>query len=182
MSRLLRISGIPGAYVREFWPAHRDLHRRSYDEIKQALTADHASSSGAYSAALARYGYECSEIFHNVAPLQRRWAREHGINNADLRAIVVRQASGFRPDVLWFDSPDGELIRAIRAALPKLRFVIGWEGSALSSGAAWPHVDIVLSCAPESVLRLTALGIRSKHLHHGFDPRSPPNSVVLPKN
>jgi spore maturation protein CgeB len=49
--------------------------------------------------------------------------------------------------------------------------VIGWSGSAVLDLTTWGQMDLILSCAPESVEHFRRLGLRSRQLHHGFDPR-----------
>src|ERR1043166_7611066 len=125
MPRLLRIAAISEAYSRQFFLARPELLDATYSGMKAALDADGASSAPAYSAAFSRLGYDCDDIFPNVIPLQRRWASERGIPIADIAEVAVRQAIEFRPEILWFDSPDGELMRRLRAALPTLRLAVG---------------------------------------------------------
>jgi hypothetical protein len=168
--RLLRITSVSRSYTRQFFERHPELLHSSYAEIKRALAADKSVAGTAYAAALSGLGYLVLDVLHNVEPLQLAWARERGLATRDLRTITLEQARQFRPDILWFDSADRELMDGLRAVLPKLRLAVGWEGSALSSGGVWPLLDLVLSCAPESVDRLRSLGLRSEHLHHGFDP------------
>ena len=64
---------------------------------------------------------------------------------------------------------DLELLRAIRQ-LPATSLVIGWEGGGLSRQACWPHLDLLLSCAPESVITIRAAGMPAEQMHHAFNP------------
>lgn len=93
------------------------------------------------------------------------------ITQTTLQEIALAQTKYFKPDILWYDHHDSELLSRIRAEVSSLSLVIGWTGSAIPVTDVWRHMDIVLSCAPESVLRLKNIGIRSEQLHHGFDAR-----------
>lgn len=170
MARFLKVGAVYRGYVCDFFRKHPDVATAPYADQKQALIDDCTTPLSAYSQALSRLGYETSDVVHNAAPLQLQWAREHGWTRTDLREITVQQAKEFRPEILWFDSPDGDLIQQIRAEVPSIRLAIGWEGSALSVGTTWRHLDLVLSCAPESVDRLRSLGLSCEHLNHGFNP------------
>ena len=85
--------------------------------------------------------------------------------------IAVEQLQRFRPDVLWYNDSDEELLLQILDAVPSIRLVFGWVGSAIPRTDIWNHMDLILSCAPESVAAMEQAGHAAAHLHHGFDPR-----------
>lgn len=119
-------------------------------------------------------GLMFSTVIINAEPLQKKWAREHGIGDSEeykAQEIVLAQTIAFKPDVLWYDHHDIELLKALREKVSSIRLVLGWIGSAISSYSRFEGVDLVLSCAPESVIKLRDKGIESQHFNHIFDPR-----------
>lgn len=170
--KILRLTSIYPVYVRQFYANRPGLEHASYAEQKAAFAADAFSSTGAWVSALNGQGSEAEEIIASVEPLQRAWARENGLKlDVDLRGVAVEQVKRYCPDVLWADSDDAELVKSLRDEGPRLKLILGWVGSALPPGPIWKHVDLTLSCAPEAVARLRALGMSAEHLDHAFDSR-----------
>jgi hypothetical protein len=84
---------------------------------------------------------------------------------------VVAQAQQFRPDIIWFNDYDDELLEMLRSGLQSLRLVLGWVGSAIPPTEVWRRMDLVLSCAPEAVTAMGNAGFAAEHFPHSFDPR-----------
>ncbi len=172
--KLLKISKLPTEYVAAFYAAQPGLANKSYAEQKAALDFDACGWADNWSHALTHIGYEVTEIAVNVEPMQRAWAKEHSIPQWQSQypaQIALIQARSFQPDVLWFNDTDEILLAEIKAAIPGLRLVLGWVGSALSAAFHNSRIDLMLSCAQESVDYLRQQGGRAEQLHHAFDPR-----------
>ncbi len=113
----------------------------------------------------------------NAEPMQRAWAREHGIRNLGLDwmlQVLYRQVRQARPEVLFIQSFRGltrDFVRALRASCASIKLVVGWCGSSTDQPPAFEVLDAVLSCVPELVKALNADGHRCIHMHHAFDPR-----------
>jgi hypothetical protein len=160
------------AYLQEFYRRKPALAGAGYDEQLRALYLDAYGWSDAYDVALRAVGYEVFQIVSNAEPLQMAWAREHNLPpETSLPTIALKQLAAFQPDILWFDSQDDEMLRAIKTEVASIRLALGWIGSALPEGNPWKSFDLVLSCAPEAVERLRGLGVKAKHLNHAFDER-----------
>lgn len=172
--RLLHVGAFYGAYLQEFYSRDPALALRSYAEQLAALQRDAYGWTGAWGPALARLGYEVLEIYPYTIPLERAWLRENRSRSNEVVSSVdlaIEQARSFRPEIVLFDHVDRELLVALKARVPTLRHVIGWEGSTLAKRDSWGECSIVLSCAPESVERLRAAGVRTEHLDHAFPAR-----------
>jgi hypothetical protein len=163
------------SYLSHLYAAHPELSGRSYAEQKAVLDNDFFAWSDSWSVALAPLGYSTSEITPNALCVQRAWCRENGVTFdptlPGLRKIVVAQAKKFRPDILWFNDYDDELLEMLRSELQSLRFVLGWVGSAIPPTEVWRRMDLILSCAPEAVATLSNAGFPAVHFPHSFDPR-----------
>ncbi len=158
------------SYLQRFYADRPHLEGCSYVENKEALDYDAFGWADFWSQAVAPYGCEVMETTVNAGPMQRAWAAENGIRYTDrLSEIAMAQVKFFRPDVIWYNHHDSFLLDEIKQSLPSLRLILGWVGSAFTSIPR--GVDLVLSCAPESVDRLRKEGFRACHMNHGFDQR-----------
>jgi len=172
--KLLKITTAYPKYLKRFYDRRPLLASRPFAEQKTALDHDAFGWGDFWSHAMGPLGYEVLELTINAEPQQRAWAEENGLSGgvvADLKQIAVEQVRQFRPEILWYDDTDVELLRRIRSSVPSIRLVLGWVGSAIPSTDVWGHMDLVLSCAPESVTAMEEAGYPAAHLHHGFDPR-----------
>lgn len=181
----MRIAYVTRAYrgvAAGFYSARPGLESESSAAQWAAFEAWAYGWCGAWGPALAPFGHELREYWLDLEPLQRAWAGEHGVAGTPAPAtVLVEQLRAFRPEVIWLDPPDAPLIARVRAVCPDLRAVLGWAGSALGEDPVWRSFDFVLSCAPESVERLRARGMRADLLEHAFqervlealDPRAP---------
>lgn len=179
--KLLKITTLYPDYLRDFYASRSGLAEKPFAEQKAALDHDASGWADYWSQAMTPLGYEMAEATWNAELLQRAWAWEHGVAGAGLQEIALAQAKAFRPDVLWFDDPNEELLRQIRAVVPSIRLVLGWTGSAVPKTEVWRQMDLVLSCAPEAVAKLRQDGFRVEQLHHGFEPRINSRLQVRPK-
>ena len=176
--KLLRIIAVYSRYAEQFYAARPGLAEQSYAAQKRSLDQDHFGVGNSLSNALEHLGYEVTEVYPTIEPLQGAWRREHGLKDGTPEDCVVTQAKQFQPEVIYFEFYDAALLQRIRSEVPSVRLVLGWEGSALSTGRAWRKMDCILSCAPESVERLRALGFTSELIGHAFDPQI--NSLLAP--
>lgn len=172
--KLLKITTSYHSYLKDFYGKHPGLAEKSYSEQKAALDYDAFGWADYWSHALAPLSYDVMEVAWNVEPMQRAWARENSLRDPakiDLEKIVVEQVRRFKPDILWFDDPNEALLKRIKSEVPSIRLVLGWAGSAIPKTNTWHQMDLILSCAQESVDYLRGKGFRAEQLHHGFDSR-----------
>lgn len=172
--KLLKITTFYPSYLNDFYRTHPGLAQKSYSEQKAALDYDAFGWADFWSNALTPLDYEVMEITFNAEAMQRAWAKENSLSNPDsinLEEIVLAQTNKFKPDVLWFDDHNVDILKAIRSEVSSIHLVLGWAGSAIPRSNVWRHVDIILSCAPETVEYFNKAGLPAAQLHHGFDPR-----------
>lgn len=172
--RFVRITTVYPTYAKAFYARQPALAQASYEEQAAALAHDASGWADFWSNALRPLGYQATELTLNVEPLQRAWCREHlptAQQDMALVDIALAQVRAYKPDVLWYDHADETLLAQIRALPEPPRLVLGWVGSAIPRQRTWRHIDLMLSCAPESVTYFQRLGLPAQHLNHGFDPR-----------
>lgn len=166
--RLLILSSSYPAYLEKFYATRPWLGKKSHAEQKKELDYDYNSWATCWAETLAPLGYEVMEVPVNNRHLQKAWAIENGLNFSNQNEIAIEQIRQFQPEILWFNHLDENLLGHIRSTVGSIKFVLGWVGSAITKTDVWRHMDLVLTCAPESVNRLQEQGLRSKHLDHGF--------------
>jgi len=59
----------------------------------------------------------------------------------------------------------------ISQTIPSIKLILGWCGSAIPHTKVWQYMNLILSCAPESVEKFRGLDLKSQHFNHAFDPR-----------
>jgi len=171
----VRIAYVARAYpgvVEAFYAAHPGLERESASAQGAAFAHDAFGWAGAWGPPLAALGCELREFWLDLEPAHRAWGRERGrAAEASAEDLLVEQLHEFRPDVLWLDHADDDLLGRIRESCPSLRATLGWVGSALPDRAIWREFDCVLSCDAASVAALERGGAHATLLHHAFQER-----------
>ncbi len=186
--RFQRIYNNFGRYSAEFFAARPELTGQPYAEQQAALLHDSAERADFYERVLRQqYGYETDTLIADAEPLQKQWAREHGVhyNDATWTAeIALAQVRAFQPEVLWssswMEAFGPAFVRRCREVCPSLRLVLGWVGESHPPAAFFREHDVVLSCAPDTVAFLASEGVAARHLNHGFDPLVLDRLRVLP--
>lgn len=171
--KLLIVTSSYTKYLQAFYGSRTDLCASSYREQKEAYEIDAFGWSCCWRDALRSYGWEVLDIVWNVEPMQRAWARERGIKawgECDLKQIALLQSREFQPDLVWFDDHDPFFLKALRQEIPAIRGALGWVGSAIPKTQVWRDLDLILSCAPESVQTLKGDGYPAFSFPHSFDP------------
>ncbi|HEY0077436.1 MAG TPA: glycosyltransferase [Pyrinomonadaceae bacterium] len=175
--RLQRITNSYPGYLRRFYAQRPGLETEPFAAQHDALMRDGVGWADFWSTALARLGYEASETVSNVEPMQKAWAREHGLEYDEdewLFEITTAQVRAFRPDVLFvndYATYDAAYLRQLKSACPSIRLVLGWCGAPYSDASVFHEYDLVLSSAPELVADFLSKGHSAHHVNHAFEPR-----------
>jgi spore maturation protein CgeB len=172
--KIAHISAPYPDYVSSFYHKQPELITQSYAQQKSQLDHDGFSWSDCWSNALTPLGYEVLEIYLNVEPLQRQWAKENNLSDAlsiSLEEILIKQLKLFKPDIVWFVNHNENLLKEISQTIPSIKLILGWCGSAIPRTKVWQYMNLILSCAPESVEKFRGLGLKSQHFNHAFDLR-----------
>ncbi len=172
--RLLRLTGVYPSYAKLFYGRRPDLATASYATQQAALAHDASGGADFWSNALRSFGYTTAELLTNIKPLQQAWVQEEmpaAVDQLTEHEVALAQVEAFQPDILWYVHSDDALLAKIRALPHPPRLVLGWVGSAIPRQRSWQQIDLMLSCAPESVAYFRKVGLPALHLNHGFDPR-----------
>jgi spore maturation protein CgeB len=175
--RVLVVDTCYPAFLHTHYADRPELAEASYDVQWRALMDRFFGTSDAYSHFLRELGHEAHELVVNCEPLQRAWAREHGIRMKRAKrplagsSLVLQQADAFEPDVVYVQDLHAFGPRLVRALRERSRLLVGQIASAAPSQRKLAAYDIVLTSFPHFVPMFRARGIASEYFRIGFDPR-----------
>jgi hypothetical protein len=119
--------------------------------------------------------YSVEEVVVNCAPLQKAWAREHGVDwSPDQWGLDILRAQllHFHPDVFFahdFNTITSAFRVAVRRQAPSIRLVVGWDGIAVNDPGRFSGCDLMLSCNPSTTEVYRGGGFRSETMKLGFN-------------
>lgn len=183
-------------FLRDLYARTPGLAERSYSEQLQARYDSLFSLADFYSRNLRLLGHDAWDVYLNNEPMQRAWARDHGLRlrrRTGLRFVLRRgvipwvrldrdsrwysdvfwaQVEHYRPDVLinhnLFTVGD-DLIAAVRHKVPVI--VAQHAATKPPNGRDWGLYDLFLSSFPPTVEYFSRQGRKSAFLALGFEPR-----------
>jgi spore maturation protein CgeB len=169
--RILIIDTMYGGFLADHYGSRPGLADEPYETQWRALMDRCFGTADSYSHYLGALGHEAHEVVVNCQPLQRSWAKEHGIPFWRRRDLVLAQAVEFQPDVVYIQDlsalPDGVLVQLGRG-----RLLVGQIASEAPPAERLARFDLLVTSFPHFVERFRALGLQSEYLKIGFDPRS----------
>lgn len=155
----------------------------AYDEMKHCFDYGfYLYFDSGFCDELIRRGHEAVYYVYNSESLQRQWALENmkdGLQRS-LLEIICEQIKRFSPDLLFFNAVDEKLLLFLKEKFSKIKFWVGWVGSAITKNHQWENLDLIFSCAPETVDFFRNEGLHAIHLNHGFNKKIL-NSIETPK-
>jgi len=190
--RVLVLDSYYSAFLDSFYTRHRDLSKSPYGEQWRALMDQCFGTADFYSTNLIALGHEATEIVANCEPLQRQWAREHGVKLTEwvserrarlipwprrapaaqwFYTVLSAQVRHYRPDVLHVQDMNGTSTQFLREVRPYVKLITGQIACPMASGADFREYDLVLSSFPHFVARFRRDGLRSEYFNLGFEAR-----------
>lgn len=143
----------------------------SYEKLKTIMDDTFFSyfCSG-YVLALKKMNIEAEYIVYNSKTLQNTWKRENVRSSCTLstKDILLSQIKQYGETIIFWDIVDADLLHYIKSECNNVRLFVGWTGSAVARSKQWRDLDLVLSCAQESVDYLIQEGSKAEQIHHAF--------------
>ncbi|MCL5959986.1 MAG: glycosyltransferase [Chloroflexi bacterium] len=162
-------------FAHQFLAANPGCWELSYQELYDRFINTRYGLSDYYARHLQSLGHEAQDLFASFEPLQKAWAREHGVKYGErnwLRDIVLAQVKSFQPDVLYlqdlylFDAP---FRRQLRDACDKPVLVVGWRSAPTRSFAELQDLDLVLTSVPNLLRAFRQAGVRTECIPFAFE-------------
>lgn len=147
-----------------------------------------------YSSNLIRLGHEATEIVANCEPIQRQWAREHGLKVDESKwilakrgglipwakrirssdwgnTILMAQVEQYRPHVLYIQDMHAISNAFLREVSPYVKLIAGQIAYPITRGMEFSEYDLILSSFPHFVEQFRRNGLKSEYFKLGFEPR-----------
>lgn len=180
------------------WLYHNNpgLERRGFDEQYDVRMSSLFSVADFYSSNLRKIGHEAWDIHANNEPMQKAWARAHGVNGAPsskwqfrLRRgivpwlsqvrnqawfyeILAAQIKHYQPDVLLNQAMEGISPEFLRTIKSSVKLLIGQHAATqLSEVEDLGVYDLVISSFTPTVEWFRSRGIPARLHRLGFEPR-----------
>ncbi|WP_254563462.1 glycosyltransferase [Oscillatoria sp. HE19RPO] len=175
--KIFKITTAYPLYLNKFYAKHPELTIKSYAEQKASLDYDAFSWPDFWSNALTPLGYEMMEVTANIQSMQTAWAKENGVKFKKhnwIQNIAFEQVKKFQPTVLFvqdYVTFSSQWLRELKQSCSSIKLILCWVGSAIPKTDLFKNVDLLLSCAPESIEYFRRVGFRAEHLNHAFDFR-----------
>ncbi len=181
-------------FTRDWYRAHPGLERASYDAQWRSRVESLFGVADFYSTHLRELGHEAWDVIANCEPIQRRWAREHGLacgrdrhwrfrlrggwvpwltrerRRRWLYDILEAQLKAYRPDVLYSMAIETLGSDFVRVAKRYCRLAIAQHAAPLPAHDIGAY-DLMLSSLPNLVDHFRQQGLRSELLRLAFEPR-----------
>jgi len=171
-------TGFYSGTTKKFYSDFPNFKEYPFEKQRQEINKRFSIWGYGWEAAFQKLGFTTYSVPVNSTHLQMQWAKENLNGEVLLQEILLQQILLFQPDILWYDYFDINLLKKIKEKIPSIKLIVGWSGSAIPPVAVLKEVDLVLSCAPETVNILSQQGLSIEHIHHAFNPT--PIQYIVP--
>lgn len=163
-------TGFYSNFTQSFYSNYPSFQEHSFEEQRREINKRYSIWGHGWEAAFQKNGFNAYSVPISSSDLQLKWAKENFKEQVSTQEIIFQQIKLFQPDILWYDHFDLNLLKKIKEQLRSIKLVVGWSGSAIPPLGVLKEVDLVLSCAPETVNILSKQGLSIEHVHHAFNP------------
>lgn len=183
-------------FLQWLYAQHPALENSPYEEQMQVRVDSLFGVADFYSSNLRKLGHEAYDIHANNEPLQKAWAKEHGIapgqvplgpiqymkrlfrlrrrlgrQQAWLYDVLAAQIKYYRPDVLLSQDMGGISSRFLKEMKPYVGLLAGQIASPLPKNEDFRCYDLVLSSLPNFVDHFRRVGVPAQLHRLAFEPR-----------
>lgn len=155
---------------KKFYSNFPNFKEYSFEKQRHEVNKRFSIWGYGWEAAFQKNGFDAFSVPISSFDLQMQWAKENLRGEVSKQEILFQQIKLFQPDILWYDHFDLSLLKKIKEKLPSIKLIVGWSGSAIPPVDVLKEVDLVLSCAPETVNILSKQGLSIEHIDHAFNP------------
>jgi hypothetical protein len=202
--RFLVVNTDYGPFIEWLYSRNPGLAHVPFDEQQRARDATMFGVADFYARNLRALGHEVLNVYANIEPMQRQWAREHGVrlpastqwrmglkrkvvpwmmresHQGWIEEALAAQVRRFKPDVIYSMCVETIGSEFLRSVAGDYRLAIGQHAAPL------PLHDIkgyhlMLSSLPNQVEYFHRCGMQSELLRFAFEPRVLDHVGGLPK-
>lgn len=171
--RFVKVTTFYRDFLRQYYKNNPAIADKTYAEQLQHLMSQGYGWADFYSRHLRTLGVESHEIVYNAEPLQRAWARQHGVDGS-LKDILIAQLKEMRPDVIFFQESfklNGEWVSKLREEVPSIKQVIGYCCAPFSQENVeqFRAFDYMIVCSPGFLRQFLKYSLRAYLVYHCFE-------------
>jgi spore maturation protein CgeB len=168
-------------YLTSYYPPFMDNFFRNHDcahltfsETLSLLLAEFFADTGSLYHYTNTSGNNAFIIISNCEPLQKKWARENGLNFSEKTwsyEIAYAQLKSYSPDVFYLEYvPEffGDFTAQVSSFCKK---IVSWISSPFNPATKLNNIDIIFSSTPDFVDSFRSNGIKAEYMHPAFDRR-----------
>jgi spore maturation protein CgeB len=157
-----------------FYQKNPEIDRFLYEEHLRAFLDNSTEFVGSYLKNFRKLGFDAKGIIANDKVLQKKWEKEHRINNHKTEEILFEQVKSFQPEILWIENlslVDEEWLNNVRKNVKSIRLIIGYHCAPINSKIkeSIKGIDLIITCTPGLKLLFESYGKESFLVYHGFD-------------
>jgi spore maturation protein CgeB len=173
--RFLQFATLYPEFERQFLAANPDHAELSHQQLYERLVGMHFGLADVYVRHLRVHGCEAEYHCVSLEPLQKTWAREHGVNYGKrtwMRDIVLAQVRQFRADVLFLQDTvlfDAKFRQQLRDAGRRPIVLVGWRAAPTPDFRVFNDLDVILTAGPHFVEQFRHYGANAHLLPLAFD-------------
>lgn len=152
--RFQKFTTIYPIFLRMFLANNPGYENLSYQELYDRFVKTRYSLSNFYARHMKVLGNEAQELFANLEPLQKAWAREHGVQYEEsnwVKDIVLAQVIEFQPDALYLENLnlfDYDFRQQLWEVCNQATFIIGEISSPIQDFTVFRDLNLIVTVVP----------------------------------
>jgi spore maturation protein CgeB len=173
--RFQRFTGVYNEFIHQFLGKIGDYKNVSYNELYSKIVQTLYGTANFYSQHMKRLGNSAQDIFADVEPLQKAWAKENSVNYNEvdwLKDIAIKQIKAFKPDVLFLQNLyifDQKFQQHIRKELDKPIIIIGHRSAPTNDFSVFNNLNLILTAAPHFFRKMKQHGAKAVFMPLAFE-------------
>lgn len=191
--KILIIDTYYSGFLKDFYNKNRSILGKNYSFHLDKLLKSNFGTSDYYSYYLNKMGHSAQDIIANDLRLQKKWAKEHGVNFLSVpllsklqsmpyihrylgrpswvQDIVTAQIRAFSPDIVYVQDLSILNPKTLRVIKTTTKLLVGQIACPLPRRANLEPFDLILTSFPHYVNKIRKIGVCSEYFKIGFDPR-----------
>jgi spore maturation protein CgeB len=171
---LLTISSMYSGYLKSFYDRNPGIKDLPYDKHNDILLNQSTEFVSSYTSGFNKLGMNAISIIANDTILQKKWAKERGLNQACSKKILFEQIKKIQPEVLCiedFNYLDRKFLLKVRNRIKSIRLIMAFHCAPINLNIIEKirEADFVITCTPGLKIELEQIGLRTYLVYHGFD-------------
>lgn len=178
MYKMLKMGGFYDRIIKHFYAKDPSLTTQNFEQQYSEFVKCRFGWSDVWKVYLEKTGmFDVTEVIVNAEPMQKQWAKEHGVKYAQenwLLEIVEAQIRHYQPEILFINelgSIPPTFRTYIKEKVPSIKYMFGWDGVGQNNPKQFEGCDLVVAPLESSAQFYNEQGFASYFFPLGFDPR-----------